>query len=195
MADITHGTWIKDGKAVDAVYQSGVKVYGRNLLTGTSGPFVMGYGIPNTTWDETNQVSGISLPVTAKDAEVLPQGTGFPYTWMPGVTYTQSIYISTDAPLTGTPISFTWFTDKYGHDTRGVDNLVKVSINVYRAISTYTWPSSNSPANGRYRNADLSNLTEVFDFTKGTFLQFYKPKLEPGTTATPWSPAPEDVLK
>ena len=31
MADITHGTWIKDGKAVDAVYQSGVKVYGRNL--------------------------------------------------------------------------------------------------------------------------------------------------------------------
>ncbi|MDO7795008.1 DUF7013 family protein [Lactiplantibacillus plantarum] len=35
MADITHGTWIKDGKAVDAVYQSGVKVYGRNLLKNT----------------------------------------------------------------------------------------------------------------------------------------------------------------
>lgn len=36
MADITHGTWIKDGKAVDAVYQSGVKTYGRNLALGTS---------------------------------------------------------------------------------------------------------------------------------------------------------------
>ncbi|WP_195235647.1 hypothetical protein [Lactiplantibacillus plantarum] len=36
MADITHGTWIKDGKAVDAVYQSGVKVYGRNLLIGST---------------------------------------------------------------------------------------------------------------------------------------------------------------
>lgn len=34
MADITHGTWIKDGKAVDTVYQSGVKVYGRNLIKG-----------------------------------------------------------------------------------------------------------------------------------------------------------------
>ena len=34
MADITHVTWIKDGKAVDAVYQSGVKVYGRNLIKG-----------------------------------------------------------------------------------------------------------------------------------------------------------------
>lgn len=37
MADVTHGTWIKDGKAVDAVYQSDIKIYGRNLLTGTSG--------------------------------------------------------------------------------------------------------------------------------------------------------------
>ncbi|WP_436669514.1 hypothetical protein [Lactiplantibacillus plantarum] len=36
MADITHGTWIKDGTAVDAVYQGGVKVYGRNLALGTS---------------------------------------------------------------------------------------------------------------------------------------------------------------
>ena len=36
MADITHGTWIKDGKAVDAVYQSGVKIYGRNLIKGGS---------------------------------------------------------------------------------------------------------------------------------------------------------------
>lgn len=34
MADITHGTWIKDGNAVDAVYQNGVKIYGRNLIKG-----------------------------------------------------------------------------------------------------------------------------------------------------------------
>lgn len=32
MADITHGTWIKDGKPIDAVYQDGIKAYGRNLL-------------------------------------------------------------------------------------------------------------------------------------------------------------------
>lgn len=161
-----------------------------NLLTGTSGPFVMGFGIPNTAWNTTNQVSGISLPVTTMYQEVGPQGTGFPYKYMPGVTYTQSIYISTDAPLTGTPISFTWYTGQYGHDTRGLDNLVKVSTNVYRATSTYTWPSNNSPAVGR--NADLNNLTQVFDFTKGTFLQFYKPKLEQEPTVYPWSPNPAD---
>ena len=163
-----------------------------NLLDGTSQPFIMGYGIPNTTWDATNQVSRISLPLTSIYDEVLPQGAGFPYMYNSGVTYTQSIYISTDAPLTGTPIKFTWFTGKYGHNTSGVDNLVKVSGNVYRATSTYTWPSSNSSdTNGR--NADFMNLTKVFDFTKGTFLQFYKPKLELGSVATPWIPSASEA--
>ena len=162
-----------------------------NLLTGTTEPFVMGYGIPRTTWDATNKVSKISLPVTTAYPEVLPQDTGFPYTYIPGVTYTQSIYISTDAPLTGTPIKFTWFTNNYNHNTAGADNLVKVSTNIYRATSTYTWPSSNSPSTGR--NADFSNLTQVFDFTKGTFLQFYKPKLEPGSIATPYMQSASEV--
>ena len=36
MADITHGIWIKDGKPINAVYQNGVKVYGRNLLIGST---------------------------------------------------------------------------------------------------------------------------------------------------------------
>ncbi|KZT85693.1 Phage protein [Lactiplantibacillus plantarum] len=36
MADITHGTWIKDGKAVDNVFSNGKQVYGRNLVIGSS---------------------------------------------------------------------------------------------------------------------------------------------------------------
>lgn len=38
MADITHGTWIKDGKAVDKVFSNGRQVYSRNLLKGTRTP-------------------------------------------------------------------------------------------------------------------------------------------------------------
>jgi hypothetical protein len=38
MADITHGVWIKDGKAVDSVYSNGKQIYGRNLLLGTKTP-------------------------------------------------------------------------------------------------------------------------------------------------------------
>lgn len=41
MANITHGTWIKDCKAIDAAYQDGVKVYGRNLALRTATPFTM----------------------------------------------------------------------------------------------------------------------------------------------------------
>lgn len=67
MADITHGTWIKDGKAVDNVFSDGKQVYSRNLLTGTgtaSGDVANGDGIlvegafngydaikTNTAWD------------------------------------------------------------------------------------------------------------------------------------------------
>lgn len=36
MADVTHGTWINNGKAVDAAYQNGSQVYGRNLALDTS---------------------------------------------------------------------------------------------------------------------------------------------------------------
>lgn len=41
MADITHGTWIKDGKAVDKVFSNGKQVYGRNLLLGTANDYVL----------------------------------------------------------------------------------------------------------------------------------------------------------
>lgn len=41
MADITHGTWIKNGKAVDAVYQDGIKDYGRNLIKGSANQTIL----------------------------------------------------------------------------------------------------------------------------------------------------------
>ena len=64
MADITHGTWIKDGKAVDAVYQNGIKVYGRNLALGTATTYKMtGLNIDNQT------------PVAYKFSSVILRGT------------------------------------------------------------------------------------------------------------------------
>ncbi|QHM61757.1 hypothetical protein C7M47_00664 [Lactiplantibacillus plantarum] len=191
MADITHGMWIKDGKAVDTVYQGGTKVYGRNLVAGTSEPFTMQYGIPNTVWNADKKRAEISLPITALSGEVLPKNN-FNYTVTPGMSYTQSIYVSTDAPLTGTAVQVTWFTNGNGHNVAGTTNITSVSKNVYRITCTYTWPvnrTDNTP-----RLFDIMNLTYVFDFTKGTFLYFYQPKIEQGTIATPYSLAPEDVL-
>ncbi|MCG0674698.1 phage tail protein [Lactiplantibacillus plantarum] len=64
MADITHGTWIKDGKAVDAVYQSGVKVYGRNLALGTA-----------TAYKMTGENVANQAPVAYEFSSVIPRGT------------------------------------------------------------------------------------------------------------------------
>lgn len=193
MADITHGTWIKDGKAVDAVYQGGVKVYGRNLVAGTSEPFIMWFGSLNTVWNADKKRSEISLPVTSSPSEILPKSPSFFFNVTPGITYTQSIYVSTDAPLTGKAMQVSWFTTTYGHNTNGKDDISSISKNIYRITSTQTWPASSTDTN--IRAFDLLNLGHVFDFTKGTFVYFYPPKPELGTTATPYSLAPEDILK
>lgn len=193
MADITHGTWIKDGTPVDDVYQNGVKVYGRNLVAGTSEPFVMQYGIPNTVWNADKKRAEISLPVTARALEVLPYNTFF-CTVTPGITYMQSIYVSTDAPLTGTAVQVTWFDQSTLHNVAGKTDILSISENIYRITSTYTWPDNSANSNV-LRTFDIFNFTNVFDLTKGTFLYFYQPKFELGTTVTPYSLAPEDVLK
>lgn len=165
-----------------------------NLILGSGGPFTMGFGIPNTVWNADEKRTEISLPTTVSHGEVLPQNAPqnsalYPAV-TPGNTYTQSIYISTDAPLTGEDIQVSWFTKTGGANFAGKSGISSISENVYRITSTYTWPASST--DNYLRTFDLFNLTDAFDLTKGTFLYFYYPKLELGITATPWSPNPAD---
>ncbi|MFK5685382.1 hypothetical protein ACI3GN_02035 [Lactiplantibacillus plantarum] len=77
MADITHGTWIKDGKAVDAVCQNGVKVYGRNLLTNLSSNWTQGWINGCTIGNPpTFNVSGGRI----RTIQTISVSSGFPYT-------------------------------------------------------------------------------------------------------------------
>ena len=165
-----------------------------NLILEASAPFTMGFGIQNTTWNADEKRAEISLPTTVSHGEVLPQNVPknsalYPAV-TPGNTYTQSVYISTDAPLTGKDILVSWFTQTGGANFAGKSGISSISENAYRITSTYTWPASS--IDNYLRTFDLFNLTDVFDFTKGTFLHFYQPKLEIGTTASPWSPNPAD---
>ena len=160
-----------------------------NLLPGTNDAFTMGGGIPETNWDSSRLLTRIGLPVTVSSPEVLPQGNGFGYVPTVGNTYTQSIFVSTDAPVTGNAVQVSWYTP-YAHNTGGSDSLVNVSANIYRIVSTFTWPAAN--AGKTLRAIDLYNFTKVFDLTKGTFLYFYMPKLEAGASVSPWSPNPAD---
>lgn len=192
MSIINGRACVVNGTPVDKVFSNGKQVYGRNLVAGTSGPFAMGYGIPNTVWNADKKRSEISLPTTVTQWEVLPKNPSFYFSVTPGMSYTQSIYVSTDAPLTEKATQVTWYTAGDGHNTSGKTDMLTISENVYRITSTYTWPVNSTDNN--LRLFDIFNLTVVFNFTKGTFLYFYQPKLEIGTIATPWTPAPKDVL-
>ncbi|MCT3278414.1 hypothetical protein EFP05_15020 [Lactiplantibacillus pentosus] len=190
MADITHGTWIKDGKAVDKVFSDGRQIYGRNLASGTNQEYAMGFGIPNTTWEYG--YAYLKLPIT-NVGEILPQDPhGFWYTLTKGTTYTQTIWFETDATVKDlSAAQITWFS-KWVHDYQPA-TVQKLGQNSYKLVSTYTWPGKGD--NNSVRLFDIGGLGKAFDLNTGTYLKFGKLKLEKGDISTPYSPAPEDILK
>lgn len=164
-----------------------------NLVKDTGSAFVMGYGITNTTWNETKKQSilDFSVPGARRDigSEILPQGNKF-FDFKPikGTTYTQSIMIDTDATFNPNgQAKCTWFAN--GQHNRQKAYIKKVGEHSYQVWSTYTWNLENIAL----RAFDWYDLHTVLLFrTTGTYLAFYKPKLTIGNLPSDWSPAPED---
>ncbi|MFQ6839255.1 MAG: hypothetical protein ACLRTE_04725 [Streptococcus lutetiensis] len=164
-----------------------------NLVKDTGSAFVMGYGITNTTWNETKKQSilDFSVPGARRDigGEILPQGNKF-FDFKPikGTTYTQSIMIDTDATFNPNgQAKCTWFAN--GQHNQQKAYIKKVGEHSYQVWSTYTWNLENIAL----RAFDWYELHTVLLFrTTGTYLAFYKPKLTIGNLPSDWSPAPED---
>ena len=167
-----------------------------NLVKGTGSSFVMGYGITNTTWNETKKQAildfstpGVNL---ARSSEILPQGNAFPnFKPIKGMTYTQSIMIDTDATFAPNgQATCSWFTSK-GHNEQKA-YIKKVGEHSYQVWSTCTWQLEDIAL----RVFDWFGLHNVLLFrTSGTYLAFYKPKLTTGNLPSDWSPAPEDAIE
>ena len=164
-----------------------------NLVEGTGSAFVMGYGITNTTWNETKKqtILDFSVPGVRRDieSEILPQGNKFSdFKPIKGTTYTQSIMIDTDATFNPNgQAQCSWFTN-HGHNTQKA-YIKKVGEHTYQVWSTYTFNLENTSL----RVFDWFDLHNVLLFrTTGTYLAFYKPKLTSGNLPSDWSPAPED---
>ena len=174
MADITHGTWIKDGKAVDAVYQGDVKVYGRNLLTGTANKIITGQNAYGYLSNETND-----------DFLSLFQG-------LEGETVTISVDYKYQGFVAGTD------KNRIGWESR----IVADSKTLYFGPWYYADSSMNSSGSGRIFSTFVvpKNITSI-GYANG-YIQFSGSgigtlshlKLEKGSVATDWSPAPEDIL-
>lgn len=165
-----------------------------NLIKGTGSAFVMGFGITNTTWNETKKqsildfsVSGVNLAIKG---EIVPQnGKFFDFKPVKGTTYTQSIMIDTDATFNPNgQMEFTWFTSGLHNNQKAY--IKQIGQYSYQVWSTYTWNSESTAL----RAFDLVGLHNVLLFrTTGTYLAFYKPKLTTGNLPSDWSAAPEDT--
>lgn len=145
---------------------------GLDLVDGIDGELVMGYGIPNTTWNDHN--SCLTLPTTATSSEVLPQNAPFTslYSWEAGKTYTQSIIIETDAQTdTSIQPQWTWFTPA-GHNWQPAE-LVDLGNHCYRLIGSYTPNSTN--VQQPVRIFDIGNFTSFVNVATGTYLKFRSP--------------------
>lgn len=145
---------------------------GLDLVDGLDGELVMGFGIPNTTWDGHNAC--LTLPSTSGNQEVLPQNAPFTnfYAWEAGKTYTQSIVIETDAHVnTNVEPAWTWFTMD-GHNAQPAE-LIDLGNHCYRLIGSYTPNSTNSQQ--PVRIIDISNFTSFVNVATGTYLKFRSP--------------------
>ena len=163
---------------------------GRNLAIGTDQEYTMGYGIPNTTWEDGYAYE--KLPTTISNGgEILPQDPHtFWYSLTQGTTYTQTIWFETDATVKDlSAAQITWFTYGAGHDGHPA-TLVNLGENKYKLYSTYTWPSKSD---NNVRLFDIFFLYSAFDLSAGTYLKFGKLMFEEGTVAHDWQPAPEDI--
>lgn len=165
-----------------------LEIGGRNLVLNSDKEYIMGYGIPNTTW--TDGYAYIGLPTTRLTDEILPQNNAFLLHPEAGKTYTQTIWIETDANIIDlNAAEVSWFTGKYGHVPVAA-KIIKLADNSYKLTSTYTVTKGDSDI----RLFDILHLFSALDISNsGTYLKFGKLKVEQGNVSTDWTPAPEDV--
>lgn len=166
-----------------------LKIGGRNLVANTGKEYVMGFGIPNTIWQ--NGYAHFVLPQGDGD-EIVPQG---PYDFWYNLTsqqeYTQTIWFRTDAEIKDlNNADITWFSMGDSHDMQSA-KIQKIGINSYKIFSTYVWPKDKK--DNRVRLFDIRLLNKAFNLNSGTYLDFGKLKLEVGNASTDWTPALEDT--
>lgn len=196
MADITHGTWIKDGKAVDKVFSNDIQVYGRNLIR--SSEFNRFWSLPSQTTivdgynghkavhvDTTVWASGfvdIQQPIYNAGVQLIKAGE-----W-----YTISFYAKGTGSIR-THIYPSVVDTSAGSYADGASHGVTID-------GMYDWALTDEYVRHSWSfkvKTPLSPTTDTGDMLfrsmAGNSTYVSLPKLEQGITVTPWSLAPEDV--
>lgn len=164
MSTINGKVCVVNGVAVDKVFSDGKQVYGRNLLTGTSGALQTFSG---SNWGSGNLNSNnISL--------------------ISGQTYTARIWIQGyDVP---TNLVMRAFSTSGSQLAYMVGNDIGANSSGYSTVTL--------TADSKWNNDDVSATLSFKQYQSATHSgQYSEIKLEKGSLVTPWTPAPEDVLK
>lgn len=172
MPTINGRACVVNGMPVDKVFSNGRQVYGRNLLTGTGSHTFTGTGA-NTAGYLSNE--------TTNDLLALFKG-------LEG----QTVTVSVDYEYSG-------FIAGSGQNRLGWEAAIKADTTSW--FGTWYSPNNDSGSGRISRTVVLpKNITAIFN--AAGYIQFSGSgtgtlshlKLEKGSLATPWTPAPEDVM-
>lgn len=164
MPTINGKACVVNGTPVDKVFSNGKQVYGRNLLSGTSG----GLQTKQFTnaWNSGPQATNGNYKIK------LVKGQTYTYrAWLDNTNGPDSVFVN----VRFTPIG-------------GTDYSVGDGTYIAQGETGYSTLSITPPADG------YALFTPFAYGAPETFLAGWKEeKLEKGSVATPWTPAPEDV--
>jgi len=167
MADITNGTWIKDGKAVDKVYQNGRQVYGRNLFRG--------YPTNNKMRVNQNNSYYFDYPFRYYGTRVLLKpNTEYTVTWnyeviSGGMDSTETISVG------------------YGNEQKDYAIDVKtIAISAKKITIQTSADVSDYPYFALRFSRTMVPTNSVIDY--------WDIAIREGDTSFDWSPAPEDIV-
>jgi len=214
MSTINGQVCVVNGNAVDKVFSDDKQVYGRNLIADSG--FESGNIPANYAWNDGHQISGRYLSIMSV-TETYPSPMGkfmlsvenfntdpalgldqyvcFPITPVfikKGETWAYSYYYASAGCATGQASDYLMVDSNnpiyelsMAHDLRETSGG---QTTWHRFVKTWT----------AYRDVTVTILR--FGFVKtsaalGGWICIDNIKLEKSTTATPWTPAPEDVLK
>lgn len=177
MAIINGKALVKDGKAVDKVFSNGRQVYGRNLLNFNSGVTLGKYygWSANVTSLAVNRAYFKKVKVTPNSQYTI-SAIWSNAEWL-------NVYAFTNENDT-TAVARYGSADGIGAGSWDSNFVGSYSV---RYNKTFT-----VPANVNYIGVSYASLSR--DTLTLQALLNGKPKLEKGSTATPWTPAPEDYM-
>ena len=207
MAIINGKALVKDGKAVDKVFSNGRQVYGRNLLNNSlfTNPI-------KTAPDSNSAFYGLQSNVVGSEYVINKDNPNKDLTistfyvsklGLPIGMYTSSITITNNS---GTVATFQFVLFQGTADTN-IQPIVNGNSVPWELIAGNPRVTINIPpnSNARYtftfsaKRTDFTGLgiNQFLIFRETTAVsvtRYSKPKLQQGSIATPWTPAPEDYI-